>query len=43
MLERIPSEWNPLYSAGAGLMAEILARALEPILAEPGLYRSERF
>ena len=30
-------------AAGAGLMAEILARALEPILAEPGLYRSERF
>jgi predicted N-formylglutamate amidohydrolase len=30
-------------AAGASLMADILARALKPILAEPGLYRSERF
>lgn len=29
--------------AGAGLMADLLARALEPILADPALYRSERF
>lgn len=29
--------------AGAQRMAEILARALTPILADPGLYRSKRF
>jgi len=28
--------------AGAGLMAGLIAQALEPILANPSLYRSER-